>query len=256
MSGLRVERPADGVAMLVLDRAERRNALDDDMLLYRLPETCADLAGDDSVRVVVLAGEGRDFCAGADLSCSGLEQPDVEASQRYLRTTHAAPLTLHTMPKPVIAAISGAAVGAGLGLALACDVRLAAPGARFVAPLVHMGLPPDYATSYLLPRLVGPDAALELFLTGRTVDAEEALRMRLISRIVEDPRAAALDLAVRLTGNAATATAATKRLVHAAAERGAAAAIDDEIRTVATALHGEEFATRLVAWREKIVSRR
>lgn len=256
MTGLRIERPAEGVVLLVLDRPERRNALDDEVLLRRLPDTCAELATDESVRVVVLAGEGRDFCAGADLSCSGLSQPDVEASERYLRTTHATPLTLHTMPKPVIAAVAGAAVGAGLGLALACDVRLAAPTARFVAPLVHMGLPPDYATSYLLPRLVGPDVALELFLTGRAVDAEEALRLRMVTRIVDDPRTAALDLAVQLAGNAAAATAVTKRLVHAAAERDAAVAVDDEIRMVAAALHSKEFPARLGAWREKIVSRR
>lgn len=256
MTHLRVERPADGVVRLVLDRPEKRNALDDDMLLRLLPDTCLALAADDSVRAVVVTGEGADFCAGADLTCSGFDQPTPRASEQYLQATHRTPLTLQAMTKPVIAAVTGAAVGAGLGLALACDIRLADPTARFIAPLARMGLPPDYATSYLLPRLVGPDIALELFLTGRSVGAAEALQLRMVTRVVADVRGEALALAVRLAGNSPTATAATKRLVAAAVHRDAVTAVQDEITTVAGALHGQDAASRIAAWRRKVAGGR
>jgi len=254
MTGLRVERPDEGVARVVLDRPKRRNALDDDLLLRTLPGALADLGADESVRVVIVTGTDPDFCAGADLECSGLEQPSPVASERFMTASHRTPLLLRSMPKPTIAAVNGAAVGAGLGIALACDIRLAGPRARFIAPFLRMGLPPDFGTSYFLPQAVGASTAMELFLTARPVGAEEAARLRLVSRVVEDVQAEALELARVIAANPAGAVAMTKRNVFGSLERGPEEAVlDHEVRSVAIALHGEEFAKMLAAWRAQIM---
>ncbi len=180
---LRVERPADGVVRLVLDNPDQRNAMSDQMTASWV-EAIHALAADPSVRVVVVTGEGSAFCSGGNTGWIASE-PDAEVD--YLRTRmlafYRAWLSIRALEVPTIAAVNGPAIGAGLCLALACDIRYAAEGARMSAPFVKLGMNPGMAATYLLPNAVGEANARELLLTGRTIDAEEALSLGLVSRV-------------------------------------------------------------------------
>lgn len=182
---LRLERPADGVAVLTLDNPDQRNAMSDAMTASWV-EAVDELAGDRSVRVVVVTGEGSAFCSGGNTSWIASE-PD--ASVDHLRTRmiafYRAWLSIRRLEVPTIAAVNGPAIGAGLCLALACDLRYAAAGARLGAPFVKLGMHAGMAGTYLLPQVVGEAHARDLLLTGRVVDAEEALRLGLVSRVIE-----------------------------------------------------------------------
>ncbi len=253
MPGLRVEHPSDGVALVTLSRPERLNALDDELLLRTLPDTFGQLAADTSVRAVVVTGEGRGFCSGADLESSGFAQPTPLEAAGFVARTHRTPVIVRRLPQPTIAAVNGPAVGAGFGLALACDLRFAAPGARFGAPFVAMGLVPDFGVSYFLPRLIGTAPALDVLLTGRLVDAEEALALRLVSRVEPDVVGAALDAAATMAASAPFALATTKANVYRAMELDLVAEVlEQEVRSQAIALHGSEFPVRFARWRSTV----
>jgi enoyl-CoA hydratase/carnithine racemase len=201
---LRVERPADGVVRLVLDNPDQRNAMSDPMTASWV-RAIDELASDRSVRVVVVTGEGTAFCSGGNTSWIASE-PDAEVD--YLRTRmmafYRAWLSIRKLEVPTIAAVNGPAIGAGLCLALACDIRYAAAGAKLGAPFVRLGMNPGMAATYLLPNAVGEANARELLLTGRTVEAEEARELGLVSRVFPaDGFAAAVDEIA--TGIAATA---------------------------------------------------
>src|SRR5439155_19592937 len=173
----------DGIAILTLDEPEHRNSLSD-TLRVALDDHIQAVSRDASVRAVVLAGNGKDFCSGGNFArfkkmISG--EIDVIDAQKQLQRII---FSLRNLDRPVLAAIQGAAMGAGAGLALAADLRLASPAARFGFVFVQRGLHPDSGTTYFLPRLVGPAKAAELFLTGEIVDAEEALRLGLVNRVV------------------------------------------------------------------------
>jgi len=181
-----------GILELRLNRPDRLNALNEE-LIGELTENLRALNRDRATRVVILGAEGKGFCAGADLKAGsapgaipgteGMSQLGfVYKYQEYLADMI---LALHECDKPVIAAINGAAVGGGLAIALACDVRIASEAARFGAVFIKTGLSScDVGTSYFLPRIVGVSAAAELMLTGRIIDAAEAERLRLVSRVV------------------------------------------------------------------------
>jgi enoyl-CoA hydratase len=185
LTHLRLERPSDGVALLVLDNPDQRNAMSDQMTASWVAAV-DELAGDPSVRAVVVTGEGSAFCSGGNTSWIASE-PD--ASVDHLRTRmmafYRAWLSIRRLEVPTIAAVNGPAIGAGLCLALACDIRYAAAGAKLGAPFVKLGMHAGMAGTYLLPNVVGEAAARDLLLTGRVVDADEALRLGLVSRVVE-----------------------------------------------------------------------
>ena len=180
---LRVERPSDGVARLVLDNPGQRNAMSDQMTASWV-RAVDELAADRSVRVVVVTGEGSAFCSGGN---TGWIASEPEAEVDYLRTRmiafYRAWLSIRKLEVPTIAAVNGPAIGAGLCLALACDIRYAAQGARLGAPFVKLGMNPGMAATFLLPDVVGEANARELLLTGRTVEAEEARQLGLVSRV-------------------------------------------------------------------------
>jgi len=180
---LRLERPAEGVARLVLDNPAQRNAMSDAMTDSWVAAV-DELAADPSVRVVVVTGEGSAFCSGGNTSWIASE-PEAEVD--YLRTRmmgfYRAWLSVRKLEVPTIAAVNGHAIGAGLCLALACDIRYAAAGAKLGAPFVKLGMNPGMAATYLLPNAVGEANARELLLTGRTVEAEEARQLGLVSRV-------------------------------------------------------------------------
>jgi enoyl-CoA hydratase/carnithine racemase len=180
---LRLERPAVGVARLVLDNPAQRNAMSEEMTASWVAAIDA-LAADRSVRVVVVTGEGTSFCSGGN---TGWIASEPDAGVDHLRTRmmafYRAWLSIRKLEVPTIAAVNGPAVGAGLCLALACDIRYAAEGAKLGAPFVKLGMNPGMAATYLLPNAVGEANARELLLTGRTVQAEEARQLGLVSRV-------------------------------------------------------------------------
>ncbi len=183
---LRVERPSDGVALLVLDNPDQRNAMSDAMT-EAWATAVADVADDPTVRVVVVTGEGSAFCSGGDTSWIASE-PDatVDDLRRRMLPFYRAWLGIRSLEVPTIAAVNGAAIGAGLCLALACDIRYAAASARLGVPFVKLGMHPGMAATWSLPEVVGPAAARDLLLTGRLVGADEALRLGLVSRVIDD----------------------------------------------------------------------
>jgi len=175
----------DGVAVLVMNRPERMNALNND-LATALLGALQKASEDDKVRVVVLTGAGRAFCAGGDLGVigKGREANNVKELEPILRAGMGAVLKIRTMPQPVIAAVNGAAAGAGMNIALAADIRISAEEAVFGQNFAKVGLFPDYGGTNFLPELVGPSKAAEMFYTGDMIDAKTALRLGLVNRVV------------------------------------------------------------------------
>ena len=183
---LRLDRPSAGVAVLTLDNPDQRNAMSDEMTASWVAAV-DELAADRSLRVVVVTGAGTAFCSGGN---TGWIAGEPDAGVDHLRTRmiafYRAWLSIRRLEVPTLAAVNGPAIGAGLCLALACDIRYAAASARLGAPFVRLGMNPGMAATYLLPDVVGAAHARELLLTGRTVDAAEALRLGLVSAVHPD----------------------------------------------------------------------
>ena len=204
LTHLRLERPAAGVVRLVLDNPAQRNAMTDEMTRSWTAAIDA-LAADPEVRVVVVTGEGSAFCSGGDPRwIAGEPDAPVDRLRTRMIAFYRAWLAIRRLEVPTIAAVNGPAVGAGMCLALACDIRYAAAGARLGAPFVKLGMNPGMAATYLLPNAVGEANARELLLTGRTVDADEARELGLVSRVFA-PERFAEEVDDIATGIAATA---------------------------------------------------
>ncbi|MGW1989012.1 enoyl-CoA hydratase/isomerase family protein [Embleya sp. NPDC001921] len=219
MKYVRIEHPEPHVAIVRLDRPDRLNALSATMV-GDLKAAFAALHRERGTRAIVLTGEGRGFCSGADLSGDPDHAPDAEGrgpvGHVYRSQEHLSELILavHECEKPVIAAVHGAAVGGGLALALACDLRVADESARFGSVFIKVGLSSaDVGTSYLLPRLVGPTRAAELMLTGRHFDAAEAHSWGLLNARVPagEHLPAALELARSIATNSEYGVWMTKK---------------------------------------------
>ncbi|GCD91547.1 enoyl-CoA hydratase/isomerase family protein [Nocardioides sp. LS1] len=206
---LRVERPRDGVVLLTLDNTEMRNAMSDEMTSSWVTAVDA-IAADPSVRAVVVTGAGSAFCSGGNTSWIASE-PDASVDRLRTRMLafYRSWLSIRKLEVPTIAAINGPAIGAGLCMALACDIRYAASGARMGVPFVKLGMHAGMAGTYLLPNVVGEAHARDLLLTGRVVDADEALRLGLVSRVVE-PTSFLDEVVETAAGIAATAPIASK----------------------------------------------
>jgi enoyl-CoA hydratase len=213
---LRVERPHTGVVLLTLDNPKQRNAMTGEMTeAWR--RTTAELGADRDLRAVVVTGEGTAFCSGGDTAWIASE-PDASVSDLRERMLpfYRAWLSVLDLDVPTIAAVNGPAVGAGLCVALACDLRFASSDARFSASFVRLGMHPAMAATWLLPDVVGAAHARDLLLTGRTVDAAEALRIGLVSRVVESGRLLdeALEAAVTIAATAPVASRLTTRALR------------------------------------------
>jgi enoyl-CoA hydratase len=209
---MRVERPSDGVALVTLDNPELRNAMSDEMTASWVA-AMAELGADRSLRAVVVTGEGSAFCSGGNTSWIASE-PDASVADLRARMLpfYRAWLSIRELEVPTIAAVNGAAIGAGLCLALACDLRYAAAGARLGVPFVKLGMHAGMAGTYLLPEVVGQARARDLLLTGRVVDADEALRLGLVSRVLDPEtfRDEVLEIAAGVAGTAPIASRLTK----------------------------------------------
>lgn len=254
-----VGRDRSGVAIVTMNRPGSLNAMNAD-LLDGLHAAFDEIAADRSCRVVVLTGAGRGFCAGLDLK----EQPRAPGSEGLDRTQagfavqkHIASLVpkMRALPQPVIAAVNGAASGGGFALALASDVRIASDDARFNVAFVRLGLSGcDIGVSWLLPRLIGASRAYELMLTGRMVDAAEADRMGLLTRVVEPSELldAALAEAGLIRANSPFGIQMTKEVMWTQLEVGSlAAGIDLENRTQILASGTEAMSEAVAAFIEK-----
>jgi enoyl-CoA hydratase/carnithine racemase len=248
-AGLRVDHPADGVRALVFDHKDSRNALDIEVLT-RLSHELALIGDDSAVRALIVTGANGAFSAGADFDALEhlSQQSEAEVAESLAGLMRVVDL-LWALPQPTIAAIDGPAVGGGMSLALACDIRVGSPTMALFPPFIRMGLLPDMGASWLLPRLIGEGAALQLLLTGRPTDAESALRIGLVHQLSDDAFAAALDLATTFAARPAAAVRATKRLLRRAADGTLAQAIDLEAAAQAAAIHGSEFADLFATWR-------
>jgi len=182
-----MEAVKDGVLTLTMNRPERLNALNPEMLAG-LHDALMRAAVDREIAVIILAGAGRAFCAGGDVKAmaEGGRSETVDERAQGLRQRMEAARLLHEIPKPTIAMLRGAAAGAGLSLALACDLRIASETARLTTAFAKVALSGDFGGSYLLTQLVGPAKARELYLTSPIVSATEALALGLVTRIVAD----------------------------------------------------------------------
>lgn len=209
----------DEVAIVTLNRPDRMNSMAFDVMVP-LRERLAALGSDNSVRAVVLTGAGKAFCSGADQSGERGRMPGVagltavSVALRAMEILDELILTLRRLHQPVIAAVNGPAIGGGLCLALACDIRVAASSAYFRAAGINNGLTAsELGLSYLLPRAIGHSRAAEIMLTGRDVPAEEAERIGLVSRVVDDGSAveAALEIAASITRWSRPGVELTKR---------------------------------------------
>ncbi|MGA7912347.1 MAG: enoyl-CoA hydratase/isomerase family protein [Candidatus Dormiibacterota bacterium] len=211
-----------GVGWIRLNRPEKMNAIGA-VTRRQLGDAIKQAERDDSIRVVVLTGSGRAFCSGADVtemvSGGGMRTPEDVGN--VLRNEYMPMLTrLRTMPKPVIAAMNGPAVGIGASYALACDIRIAVPGAYILEAFVNIGLAPDGGVSWLLPRLAGTGVAYEMFFSGKPLQAADAYRLGVINRLVPADRLEeeVRELANHLVNQPRQAMAAAKRAVNHALE--------------------------------------
>lgn len=200
-----------GVAVLSLDRPDALNTLHGELLL-EIGLALDLVEADPNVGALVVTGNGRGFCAGADLA-GFADLDDVFAGREAALAGQDVVNSLAALPIPVVAALHGFAVGGGLELALACDLRVASPGTRLGLPETTRGLIPGYGGTQRLPRLIGEARALDLILTGRLVEAEEAMSMGLVSRLADDPLAEAESLAHSMLRNAPVALGLAKEAV-------------------------------------------
>lgn len=208
----------DNVAIVTLDRPDKLNALGPAMR-ESLKRALDEVAGNDEIRAMVLTGAGRGFCAGADVTGQAARlsgEAPQQTRQEMLSPIGMLAPRIRDLDKPTIAAVNGVAAGMGFSVALACDIRIASDKARFTCAFVKRGLVPDTGSSYFLPRLIGTDKACELAFTGDIVDAAEAERMGLVTRVVphDELMERAVALATRIAKGPPIAITLTKRSIY------------------------------------------
>ena len=240
----------DGAVLtVVLDRPDKLNAFD--AAMHRAFAAALKEASAPDVRAVVLTGAGRGFCVGQDLGELREGDRDVAALLREGWNRHA--LGLRRLEKPVLAAVNGTAAGAGVSLACACDLRIAADSAVFVPAFINVGLVPDTGGSWLVPRLVGYARAFDWFCSGRRLDAEEALAWGLVSEVVagDGVLARTQERAAELAALPTRAIAMTKRLLEGAAGARLEAQLEREAQLQRAATRTEDFTEGVAAFLEK-----
>ena len=233
-----------GVCVVTIDRQDALNALNVETLT-ELRDRLREVAADQSVRAVVLTGAGeKAFVAGADIKyMSGLSPEDAKG---WGALGHEAGRLLETMPKPTIAAINGFALGGGCELALACDIRYASSRAKLGQPEINLGIVPGWGGTQRLARVCGVGVAKELIFTGRTIDAEEALRIGLVNALADPVLDKALETARELAAKSPVALALAKRLVNLSPD-----ALDTEADSFGELFASEDAREGLTAFVEK-----
>ena len=205
------------IVKITLNRPEKLNAFVGHMR-RDLAEALEEAGSDHTVRVVVITGAGRAFCAGGDVGFMAelVERKDSEEFSRLLGSARRVITAIRQMTKPVVASVNGPAFGAGFNLALACDLRIASTAATFSQSFAKVGLHPDWGGTYFLPRMVTTNKACEMFFLGEVIDAEEALQLGILNRVVppEELESATRQLAERLRDAPPLAVAAAKQAVY------------------------------------------
>jgi len=245
-----------GMATITLNRPERLNAIGGTMAVD-LELALEDANSDGTVRVLILTGAGRAFCSGADLSTLG-EIADEVALALVQRSPAAGgirsfTLQLQNFEKPTIAAVNGPAVGAGLSLALACDIRIASDRATFSQIFIRRGVVPDTGSTYFLPRVVGMAKACEMVFTGEILDAEQAEECGLVSRVVphDELMLGVRELAAKIAANPPIAMKLAKRALYNGATSDLASALEFEGYLQGICFRTEDFAEGMAAFLEK-----
>jgi enoyl-CoA hydratase len=242
---IRFER-RDRVAVITVSDPARRNAMAVD-LATDLVAAVRRAEQDDGIGAIVVTGEPPGFCAGADLSQLGASKDDG------LRTIYQGFLAVAECTLPTVAAVNGAAVGAGMNLALACDLRLAGPKARFDSRFLQLGLHPGGGYTWMAHRILGPQGAAAVTLFGENLGAEEAERTGLVWRAVEDPVATAVELAARAADAPKDLVITTKRTMRVTATQASQRdAVEVEIRAQVASLESPAFAERLAALKARV----
>lgn len=244
----------DGIATLVLNRPERLNALSNE-LATALNEALGRAAADESVRVMVVTGAGRAFCAGGDLGQirAGREKNDPSQLEPLLRAGMQAVLRMRTMAKPVIAAVNGVAAGAGMNVALAADIRIAAEEASFGQNFAKVGLFPDYGGTFFLPQMVGPSRAAEMFYTGEMITAQTALQLGVVNRVVPAAQleAEVAALARKIAQGPPLAIRAVKKILFGEEKAALEAALEREVQQQIACFRSEDCSEGIRAFFEK-----
>ncbi len=215
--GLKLEK-SEGIAVLTLNRPEKLNAITVEMGAVGLPKLLREIQDDDDIRVLIITGAGRGFCAGADVNtlASLTQLASKLKRQERLQAVGAFALLLYHLEKPVISAINGVAAGAGVSIALLSDIRIASENARFGMVFVDRGLIPDCGATFLMPRILGTGKSFELMYTGDIIDAREAERIGLVDKVVshETLMTETMALAKRLAKAPPLTLAQIRRAVH------------------------------------------
>jgi enoyl-CoA hydratase/carnithine racemase len=244
---------ADGVATILLNRPDRRNAFTLEMV-GQWARVLEEARTDADVRVVVLTGAGPAFCSGIDLSLDYAEPATPLRRKANLHErVHRIPLALEDLDKPVIAGINGVAVGAGLDMALMCDMRIMARSASLSEGYIRVGMVPGDGGCYYLPRLVGTAKALELLLTGDFISADEAGRLGIVNHVVDDDEfpAAVATLAAKIAAASPVAVRAIKRATYQSARSDLRTALDLISSHMAVIASTADAVEALAAFREK-----
>jgi len=243
-----------GIVTITLNRPDRLNAFVGHMR-RDLAEALEEAGSDPHVRVVILTGAGRSFCAGGDVHFMAelVERNDPEEFARLLGAARRVILTIRHMAKPVIASINGAAAGAGFNLALACDLRIASSDATFSQSFVKLGFHPDWGGTYFLPRMVTSNVACELFFLGDSISAEEAYRLGLLNRVVppDQLETETLRLAQRLCAAPAISVAAAKNAVYISEQDSLEAMLQYEVDAQLRCFDSEDAREGVRAFLEK-----
>lgn len=247
----------DGVVIATLNRPEKKNALSQEMV-SELTRALREAQDDPQVRVFVITGAGDAFCSGGDLArhskeTDAAEPTPLQRKSRLQQGTHRLAFAIEEFEKPLIAAVNGAAAGAGMDMALMCDLRFASRAARFSEAYIRVGLIPGNGGCYFLPRLVGSARALEMLWTGDFVGAEEALRIGLVNRIFDDDQliGETLAFAARLASGPPLQQRAIKKLVYQSLRTDLRTSLELVASSMAVIQSTADYREAISAYKEK-----
>jgi 2-(1,2-epoxy-1,2-dihydrophenyl)acetyl-CoA isomerase len=240
-----------GIATITLNRPAALNSLNEEMLDGMLA-ALRNVAEDHAVRVVVITGNGRAFCAGGDLFfLVSLTNPVT--ARNFIERAGLVPTAIMNMAKPVIAMVNGVAAGAGFNIALSCDLVMCAKSVRFAQSFARVGLVPDCGGQYLLPRIVGPYKAKELMFTGDLIDAETALGLGVVNRVIPDDQleVETYKFAKRLLQSAPLPLAAIKKVINMSGQLDLQATLSLETETQTVCMQTADYKEGVLAFKEK-----
>ncbi len=247
----------DGIATARLNRPEKKNALSEEMIGV-LARALREAQDDPAVRVFVITGAGDAFCSGGDLGRrtkegEGTTPTPLQRKTRLQQGTHRVALAVEEFDKPLIAAVNGAAVGAGMDMALMCDLRFAARSARFSEAYIRVGLLPGNGGCYFLPRIVGTASALEMLWTGDFIGADEALRIGLVNRVYDDDKLMdeTLAFAARLAAGPPIQQRLIKKLVHQSLRTDLRTSLELVSSHMAVVQSTDDYREAVQAYKEK-----